>query len=387
MKTGLGIFQLLQQNAAVTDLVGTRIFPALAAQGAAMPFITYDILQITPSDEKDGPSALDEVRVEVACYGATYSAAADLGAKVRVALDRMALQGDGVAFQSVRFHDVQDEVLDAPRRHVQVQDYTIRQLVDSTGSVYLGQPVVVTDGDGTQVEVEAGGTYVCIPTTAPVGIFYQRQIPWDGNDPNITGSVAWHVAAGTYNYTPPNNPASIAMLRNGYVGGDNTALLLHQNKFGNNYRFTNDRGEQYTEGFAESSSNNSENPRMCMDHLSGLAFYVEDAYNDISDRNISEAITAANNFSYAGFSDWRLADAAEYLNAVNYSDWSNSYPSVYAPFVDPNLRDYGGSLWLGGYTKDGQYMYVRTNGGTISLTTSSTQTFRHLLMVRTFYND
>ena len=387
MNTGLGIYQLLQASTDVTDLVGTRVFPSLAAQGATMPFVTYEIMQITPSDEKDGPSEMDEVRVEVACFADRYSVAVDLGTKVRTALDRMALQGDGISIQSIRFHDVTDEMLDSPRRFVQVHDYTVRQNRDNSASLFLGQPVTVTDGDGTEVTVQPGGTYSCIPTTAPTGIFYQRQIPWDGNDPRIDYSVAWHVAAGTYEYSPPNNPASIAALRNGYVGGDGTALLMQQNRFGNTYRFTNDRGQQFTEGFAFSAANTSENPRMCMDHLTGLAYYVEKAYDDIFNRTIAEAIASAKNFTYAGHADWRLADAAEYLNAVNYNDWNNSYHGVYTPFVDNNIRNYGGQLWLGSYTKDNEFTFVNTNGGTISRTTSSTYVNHHRMMVRTFYND
>lgn len=395
MNTGLGIYALLQESSDVTDLVGTRVFPALAAQEAEMPFITYELVQITPSDEKDGPSTMDEVRVEVVCYAEKYSVAVDLGTKVRTALDRMALQGDGISIQSIKFHDVTDEVLDSPRRFVQVHDYTVRQNRDNSASVYLGKPVTVTDGDGTQVQVEAGGSYVCIQNAPPVaglpmapsGIFYQRQIPWNGNDPSIDYSVAWHVAAGTYDYTPPSNPAAIAALKNGYVGGDGTALLMQNNKWGNNYRFTNDMGQQFTEGFAFSAENTSENPRMCMDHLTGLAYYVEKAYDDRQDRTISEAIAAANSFTYGGHSDWRLADAAEYLNAVNYNDWNNSYSSVYAPFVDNNIRNYGGSLWLGSFTKDNQFCYLKTNGPTIATTTTTTGTLNHMLMVRNFYND
>lgn len=387
MNTGLGIYQLLQASSDVTDLVGTRVFPSLASQGATMPFVTYEIMQITPSDEKDGPSEMDEVRVEVACFADRYSVAVDLGTKVRTALDRMALQGEGISIQSIRFHDVTDEMLDSPRRFVQVHDYTVRQNRDNDASVYLGQPVTVTDGDGTEVTVQPGGTYSCIPTTAPSGIFYQRQIPWDGNDPGIDYSVAWHVAAGTYDYSPPSNPASIAALKNGYVGADGTALLMQNNRWGNNYRFTNDRGQQFTEGFAESSENNSENPRICMDHLTGLAYYVQDAYNESQLRTISEAIAAAHSFTYGGHADWRLADAAEYLNAVNYNDWNNSYTSVYAPFVDQDIRQYGGRFWLGSFTKDNEYLYMVTNGGTISRTTSTTTTMQHLLLVRNFYND
>ena len=248
----------------------------------------------------------------------------------------------------------------------------------------LGE-VLVIDGDGRDYRVTEGNTFTCLDASPKSGIFYQRQLPWAQNDPGIDGSVFWHIGQGTYNYTPPSNPLYVAALPNNYAGNDTDSLLVQPNAFGNYYRFTNDVGEQFIEGFHSLVANNSSNPRYCIDHLSGLGWYVQDAPDDFVNRTIIESITYANNFSYAGFSDWRLADMAEYFNAANYHDYTNSYPGVYAPFVDPITRNYGAGLWTGTYTKDNQYIYVKTNGGTISLTTSTTINLSFILMVRNHY--
>jgi hypothetical protein len=391
MNTGLGIYQLLQESSDVTDLVGTRVFPALAAQQAEMPFITYELVQITPSDEKDGPSTMDEVRVEVVCYAEKYSVAADLGTKVRTALDRMALQGDGISIQSIKFHDVTDEVLDSPRRYLQVHDYTVRQNRDNEASVYLGRPVTVTDGDGTEVEVQAGGSYTCIAVAPPIsglpvsaGIVYQRQIPWQGYDTSgDEGAVEWHRAAGTYNYTPPQNITGAALLADGYTGTDAAALLAQENAFGNYYRYTNDQGQQFTEGFDVSSENSSTNKTYCIDHLTGLGMYVWTAY-DRQGWTWAEAIAHSNSFTHAGFSDWRLADISEYLAILNFSDWQNAWNGAYTPWMNPNVRNYGGSMWLGCRDNDGNFLRFRTNGPTIDRS-NSTSTCDHSLLVRNHY--
>lgn len=256
---------------------------------------------------------------------------------------------------------------------------------DVPKSLSQGIPATVIDGDNTKHLVYGGQTYSCLPATAKTGIFYQRQLPWAQNDPSIDGSVFWHIGQGTYNYTPPSNPLYVALLSNNYAGNDTDSLLYQPNAFGNYYRFTNDVGEQYVEGFHSSAANNSSNPKYCIDHLSGLGWYVQDAPDDFVYRTIIESIAYANDFSYAGFSDWRLADVAEYLNATNYHDYTNSYQGVYAPFVDPNSRNYGAGLWTGTYTKDNQYIYVKTNGGTLSLSTGTTFTVRIVLMVRNHY--
>jgi len=241
----------------------------------------------------------------------------------------------------------------------------------------------ITDGDGSIHFVDAGGDYTCLPATAKAGIFYQRAIPWENNDPGVVGSVYYHTQNGTYDYTPPTNPLYISALPNDYAGTDANCLLLQLNRYGNYYKYTNDVGEQYTEGFAESLSNTSPNKRLCIDHFTGLAYYVQDAVIDRVLRTFSQACAYAEAFTYAGFSDWRLVDIGTYLSSVMYNDYVNSYPPVYCPFVDPLIRNYGGAFWTGTFSKDNAYVYIVTNGSTIGLTTNPAVTINHLMMVRT----
>lgn len=126
MIAGKPIYSQLSSDATVTSYVGTRIFPALAAQNAEMPFITYEVQQITPSDTKDGASTLDEIRVEVVIYAAKFSTAADLAEHTRKALERKTMTAGSIVIESAQFQDAQNEVLDSPRRHVVVQDYRMR---------------------------------------------------------------------------------------------------------------------------------------------------------------------------------------------------------------------------------------------------------------------
>lgn len=245
--------------------------------------------------------------------------------------------------------------------------------------------VLVIDGDETDHYVDAGGTYTCLPATPKSGIFYQRQIPWENNDPNVVGSVYWHVENGTYDYTPPSNPLYVASLRNGYRGSDAECFMMQPNQFGNFFRFTNDRGQQYTEGFADSPENISDDPRYCIDHLNGLGWYVQEAYVDNVNRTFVQAIDFANNFSYNGRGDWRVAGISEYLNSVNFNDYANSFGTVYCPFIDPLTRQYGGFFHSGTFTKDNQYVAMSTNSGTISLSTNPDALRGHILLVRNHY--
>jgi len=245
--------------------------------------------------------------------------------------------------------------------------------------------VLVTDGDESEHWVDAGETYSCLPATPKAGITYQRVIPWEGFDTSaVVGSVEWHRAQGTYDYTAPTNPESVALKKNRYFGSDGESLLYFNNRFGNNYRYTNDIGQQYTEGFDEDAGNHSDNPRLCIDHLTGLAIYVWAAY-DTQNFTWDDSIVYANNFSYAGNSDWRCADIAEFLAIMDMSDWSNAWGAAYTPWMNPNVRNYGGTYVFGCRDNDGSYLSTKTNSTTISRTTNAATTYGHNLMVTNYF--
>ena len=126
MNAGIAAYVILTQNTEVTDIVGVNIFPEVAEQETATPFIVYQLQSVAPEDTHDGPSKLDEVRFEFLCYADTYALAADLGDKVRGALDRVSGTYNGVNVESVQFNDVDIDTIDAPRRFAQVLTFTFR---------------------------------------------------------------------------------------------------------------------------------------------------------------------------------------------------------------------------------------------------------------------
>ena len=260
----------------------------------------------------------------------------------------------------------------------------------STGlNINTKQKAYVIDTNAEVYELNLGETFSCTAEQRPAGIFYQRVIPWDGNDPNIDGSVYSHLQNGTYDYSPPSSPVYIACKANNYFGDDTNCVLIQPNAFGNYYRFTNDIGQQFVEDFHKDANNNSTNPKYCIDHLTGLGFYVQKGgffpQGEAVNRSFAEGMEYANTFSYAGFSDWRLIDIGEYLNAVSYNDWVNSYGDVYAPFVDTQVRQYGAMLMTGSYTKDNQFIRIQTNGTTVRTENSVDTISQHLIMVRNHY--
>ena len=154
MNAGKAVYGILSANSGVTDLVGTRIFPEIAEQEAATPFIVYQLQSVAPEDTHDGPSKLDEVRFEFLCYADTYDQAADVGVKVRAALDRVSGTYNGVNVESVQFNDVDIEIEYQPRRYSQVLKFTFRIKRDDV-TIALGTPVTgAVLGDLSDVDVD-----------------------------------------------------------------------------------------------------------------------------------------------------------------------------------------------------------------------------------------
>jgi len=106
MNEGKAIYSILTSDSDVSSIVGTKVYPQIAAQGATFPFIVYLLVDIDPSDTKSGVSTLDEVRYEVIAAAETYAEVADLTNKIRTALDRYTGTVAGVVIDSIQFTDI-----------------------------------------------------------------------------------------------------------------------------------------------------------------------------------------------------------------------------------------------------------------------------------------
>jgi hypothetical protein len=86
------IYGMLSSTADVTAIVGTgdncRIFPVVADEGVRSPFITFNVINVSPDDSKSGAAQVDNIYVQVSCFGDSYTDTAILATKVRTALDR-----------------------------------------------------------------------------------------------------------------------------------------------------------------------------------------------------------------------------------------------------------------------------------------------------------
>lgn len=129
MKVGLAIHPLLTNAAAVQALIAGRVYPEIAPEGAAMPYIVYSVTSNSPSNDKSR-TPVDESQVELYNVASTYAQANDLADKVRAALSRKDISVDvsegTIDVQSIHYTNEVTEVSPDRKVFASVQDYTFR---------------------------------------------------------------------------------------------------------------------------------------------------------------------------------------------------------------------------------------------------------------------
>lgn len=101
----------LLATAGVAALVGTRIYPGSRPQASALPAVVMTVISKTPSYSDDGEDGIAEARVQLDCWGATYSSAKTLARAVTAALSAFGGTASGVVFHYIALdleHDIQE---------------------------------------------------------------------------------------------------------------------------------------------------------------------------------------------------------------------------------------------------------------------------------------
>ena len=130
MAKGVGdvIYSLLSNDATVSAIVGTKIFPFVAIEDIKYPYIVYDNLGVEPTQCKGEVSSLDTISVNIELYSETLGEIEDLGNKVRTALDRVSGTTETVVVQSISFRDEDGGYADEDRVYLKIQSYQFRIL-------------------------------------------------------------------------------------------------------------------------------------------------------------------------------------------------------------------------------------------------------------------
>ena len=106
----------------VAALVGARIFPQVAPQGVARPFVVLTLVSAVPIHTHDGLPAdlLEAARVQVDCYGPEYAATHAVAKAVDDVLGALA----GTTLSATR-ESMRDDYEDATALHKVTADYLV----------------------------------------------------------------------------------------------------------------------------------------------------------------------------------------------------------------------------------------------------------------------
>jgi hypothetical protein len=176
MNVGKALFEILSTDAGITAICSTRVYPEIADQDAALPFIVYKVSDINPSGTKSGSSSLDTARVDVYCVADEYGDAMDLSDAARTALDRVGGTYNSVAIQSIDFDTADVEFDQDQRAYIAESTYNVRvlrvgQAPDVTISPLNLLTVEEADGDPTGAVnklVVSNGTLTIAGNTATI---------------------------------------------------------------------------------------------------------------------------------------------------------------------------------------------------------------------------
>jgi len=104
------LYYHLSHTAGVTALVSTRIYPLVAPQDAARPYLVYQRISTPRVRSHSGPSGLAHPRFQITGVAASYSAARGLANAVRAALDGYSgAMGSAPGVQTAAFVDNEND--------------------------------------------------------------------------------------------------------------------------------------------------------------------------------------------------------------------------------------------------------------------------------------
>jgi hypothetical protein len=368
------IYSLLSNDASVSALVSTRIYPSLAIENVVYPYIVYENTANEPTNDKDGKSTLDTLTYNIEIYTETLSESNTLGINVRNVLDRYAGTVSGKVVQSVKYVNENAGYSDNDRVHLKMQSYDFRyytiysslsKVTDLAGvkvsnsEIALSWSNVATGNAGYEVwrsidsinwsliattatnavaynntgltsatayiyKIRAtdgtdGGEWsniVSVATdgsTTASGIAYMLPISTGQYTSYVTNDDGWNYANNVYDYTMPTNPVSVAQLDTTHATP--FLKLVANNSFGNKDRFTDDAGGQtYANDYV-------------IDHLTRLGWYR--VLNSFTRADWSTSIISATASTAVSFSDWRIPNLEE-LSTISQKFVNVSFN--YAPF-------------------------------------------------------
>ena len=98
------LFSTLNNDATLTTLVGSKIYPQVAPDNAAVPYITYQVIVGTPHNKLVGVPESERKLIQVNCISNSYTNAKDIAVACKSAINGIVgylnTEGDDYFYQT-----------------------------------------------------------------------------------------------------------------------------------------------------------------------------------------------------------------------------------------------------------------------------------------------
>jgi hypothetical protein len=85
------VYSILNNNAALTALISTRLNPVRIPQESSFPAVSYQLVSEIPNPTKSGHSRTEFARVQINAYGVTLASAESVASAIRTAFEAVTL--------------------------------------------------------------------------------------------------------------------------------------------------------------------------------------------------------------------------------------------------------------------------------------------------------
>ena len=199
MESGKAVYNILTNDSALANIVGAKIYPELAQQDQATPYVVYTVAISEPSGTKQASSSLDEQSVTVYGVSPNYSECMDIGIAVRAALDRNGGAFAGVQVQTIDF-DRADVTWDqGAKAYVIEHIYTMRILrVGNATAANLASVTTIYQAKSLLVRSDflyGGATPQDFNSNTPQAVQFSSEYQSTGTDITLIAGYSLKVAA------------------------------------------------------------------------------------------------------------------------------------------------------------------------------------------------
>lgn len=96
------LFSILSNDAGVTALVGSRIYPIMLPQNATFPCASYSTDEGQEDDTFDGQGTFQQINIEVDAWAKTHAEMLTVGGAIKAALKNYSGTVSGVTIDKIR---------------------------------------------------------------------------------------------------------------------------------------------------------------------------------------------------------------------------------------------------------------------------------------------